>query len=58
MARLAPPEGVLAAVTNEAGLLLKVDYMVLSRYDPDGLVTVVGAWAAIEPGRPLPSALA
>jgi predicted ATPase/signal transduction histidine kinase len=57
VARSAPPEEVLAAVTNEAGLLLKVDYMVLSRYDPDGLVTVVGAWAAIEPGRPLPVGL-
>src|SRR5580700_1965358 len=57
VARSAPPQEVLAAVTNEAGLLLKVDYMVLSRYDPDGLVTVVGAWAAIDPGRPLPIGL-
>ena len=57
VARSAPPEEVLAAVTKEAGLLLKVDYMVLSRYDPDGLVTVVGAWSAIEPGRPLPIGL-
>jgi signal transduction histidine kinase len=29
----------------------------LTRYDPDGLVTVVGAWASIDPGRPLPIGL-
>jgi signal transduction histidine kinase len=57
VARSAPPQEVLAALTSEAGLLLKVDHMVLSRYDPDGLVTVVGAWAAIDPGRPLPIGL-
>jgi len=53
----APPGDVFIAVTDEAGLLLGVDYTVLSRYDPDGLVTVVGAWASTNPGRPLPIGL-
>ena len=49
----APPEEVFTAVPEEAGRLLKVDYTVVSRYDADGLVTVVGGWARTEPGRPL-----
>ena len=53
----APPQQVFTAVTDEAGRLLQVDYTVLSRYDPDGLVTVIGAWARIDPGRPLPIGL-
>jgi signal transduction histidine kinase len=57
VAQGAPPEDVFTAVTDEAGRLLQVDYTVLSRYDPDGLVTIVGAWAGTEPGRPLPIGL-
>ncbi|HEX6454341.1 MAG TPA: GAF domain-containing protein [Trebonia sp.] len=57
VAQGAPPEDVFTAVTDEAGRLLQVDYTVLSRYDPDGLVTIVGAWASTEPGRPLPIGL-
>jgi signal transduction histidine kinase len=53
VARGVQPEQVFTAVTDEAGLLLKVDYTVLSRYDPDGLVTVVGHWSSTDPGRPL-----
>jgi GAF domain-containing protein len=53
VARGAPPQEVFTAVTDEAGQLLRVDYTVLSRYDPDGLVTVVGHWAGTDPGRPL-----
>ena len=49
----APPEEVFTAVPEEVGQLLKVDYTVVSRYDPDGLVTVVGGWASTDPGRPL-----
>src|SRR5207237_5219326 len=52
-ARAAPPEEVVAAVAAEAGRLLEVDFTVLSRYDPDGAVTVVGGWARTDPGRPL-----
>ncbi len=57
VARGASPQEVFIAVTNEAGQLLQVDYTVLSRYDPDGLVTVVGARASTDPGRPLPIGL-
>ena len=53
VAQSAPPQEVFAAVTDEAGLLLQVDYTVLSRYDPDGLVTVVGHWTKTDHGRPL-----
>ena len=53
VARAAPPEEVLAAVTDEAGLLLGVDFAVLSRYDADGLATVVGHWVSSDPERPL-----
>ena len=34
VAQAAPPEEVLAAVTEEAGRLLNADYTVMSRYDP------------------------
>jgi GAF domain-containing protein len=53
VARGAPPQEVFIAVAEEAGQLLRVDYTVLSRYDPDGLATVVGGWAGTDPGRPL-----
>ncbi len=49
----APPEEVFTAVPEEVGRLLNVDYTVVSRYDADGLVTVVGGWARTDPGRPL-----
>jgi GAF domain-containing protein len=41
-ARAAPPEEVLAAVTEEAGRLLDAAATILCRYDPDSTVTVVG----------------
>lgn len=44
VAQGAPPQEVFIAVAGEAGQLLRVDYTVLSRYDPDGLVTVIGGW--------------
>jgi signal transduction histidine kinase len=46
VARGSPPEEVLAAVTDEAGRLLNADFAVLSRYDADGLATVVGQWVS------------
>ena len=49
----ASPEEVFTAVPEEVGHLLKVDFTVVSRYDADGLVTVVGGWASTDPGRPL-----
>jgi signal transduction histidine kinase len=52
VAQGSPPEEVLAAVTDEAGRLLMVDFAVLSRYDADGLATVVGHWVSTDSGRP------
>ena len=52
VARAAPLEEVFDAVAREAGRLLRVDCTVLSRYHPDGQVTVVGGWARTSPGRP------
>jgi signal transduction histidine kinase len=46
VARAAPPEEVIAAVTAEVGRLLEVDVTVLSRYDPDEAVTIVGTWTS------------
>ena len=46
VAREAPPEEVLAAVTEEAGRLLDAAATVLARYDPDGTETTVGVWSA------------
>jgi GAF domain-containing protein len=44
VARGVPPEEVFAAVTEEAGRLLSVEYAALSRYEPDRGVTVVAVW--------------
>jgi len=44
VARAAPPEEVFAAVTEEAGRLLDVNYASMSRYDADGAVTIVAGW--------------
>jgi signal transduction histidine kinase len=45
VARAAPSETVFAAVAEEAGKLLQVDFTVIVRYDVDGAVTAVGLWA-------------
>ena len=54
----ASPEEVFTAVPEEVGRLLNVDYTVVSRYDADGLVTVVGGWARTDPAGRLLSASA
>jgi signal transduction histidine kinase len=53
VARGTLPEEVFTAVAAEAGQLLQADYTVMSRYDADGLATVIGGWARTDPGRPL-----
>jgi signal transduction histidine kinase len=53
VAQGAPPEQVFAAVAEEVGGLLEVDYTVLIRSDPEDMITVVGAWTAT--GGPPPS---
>jgi signal transduction histidine kinase len=45
VARGAPPEGVFAAVTAEAGRLLGAHHAAMSRYDPDGSRTLVATWS-------------
>ena len=44
VARGAQPDELFAAVTEEVGRVLASDYTALSRYEPDGTVTVMGAW--------------
>jgi signal transduction histidine kinase len=46
VARGAPPEEVFAAVVEEVGRLLPVDYAYMGRYGPDRTTTVVAAWGA------------
>jgi GAF domain-containing protein len=46
VARAAPPEAVFAAITEEVGQLLPVDFADMSRFDPDGAVTFVAAWGS------------
>jgi signal transduction histidine kinase len=43
VARGVSPEQVFAAVTDEVGRLLPVDFANMARYEPDGTVTVVAA---------------
>jgi signal transduction histidine kinase len=44
VARAAPSATVFAAVAEEAGKLLQVDFTLILRYDADGAVTAVGQW--------------
>ncbi|MDT7624261.1 MAG: hypothetical protein QOF99_5162, partial [Pseudonocardiales bacterium] len=44
VAAAAAPEEVFAAVAEEVGRLLQVDYTILSRFEPDRVAIVVGAW--------------
>ncbi|HEY0452873.1 GAF domain-containing protein, partial [Actinophytocola sp.] len=50
----ARPEEVFAAVTEEAGRLLRVAFTLLNRYDPDGTVVTVGTWASTGDAVPFP----
>jgi signal transduction histidine kinase len=54
VARATPPEQVFAAVAEEVGRLLAVDYTVLIRSDPEDMITVVGAWTAAGAAPPSP----
>ena len=47
VARGAPPDRLFAAVTEEVGRLLNVDFSGMGRYEPDETVTIV-AWYGIE----------
>jgi signal transduction histidine kinase len=48
VARAAQPEEVFAAVTEETGRMLGVDFTAMSRYDADDTATVVGLWAGTD----------
>ena len=53
VARATPPEEVFAAVAEEVGRLLAVDFAILVRYDPQDTLEVVGTW--ISTGAPPPT---
>jgi signal transduction histidine kinase len=44
VARGVPPEEVFAAVTEEAGRLMSVEYAHLGRYEPDVAMTILASW--------------
>ncbi len=46
VARVAPPEKVFAAVTEEVGKLLPVDFAIMGRYEADATITTIAAWGA------------
>src|SRR3984957_14439380 len=54
VARATAPEEVFAAVAEEVGRLLAVDFAILVRYDRQDILEVVGAWttAGGPPPRP------
>ena len=51
----APPHEVFTSIVEEAGRLLRDDFVAMSRYDPDGTLTCVAAWSAFDLGCPLPT---
>jgi signal transduction histidine kinase len=44
VARGTPQEKLFAAVTEEIGRLLRVEYALMGRYEPDGTFNVVASW--------------
>jgi GAF domain-containing protein len=46
VARGAAPEAVFAAVVEEVGRLLPVDFADMGRYEPDGTLTFVASWGS------------
>jgi signal transduction histidine kinase len=51
----AGPDEVFAAVAEEVGQLLAADFAYMSRYGPDGAVTIIAAWPREAPGAPIGS---
>jgi signal transduction histidine kinase len=49
VARAAPPDEVLAAVTEEAARLLQAHHASMSRFEPDGVMRVAAAWGSTFP---------
>jgi signal transduction histidine kinase len=53
VAQATPPQEVFAAVAEEVGRLLAVDFALLVRYDPQDALEVVGTWTRT--GAPAPT---
>jgi signal transduction histidine kinase len=53
VARATPPQEVFAAVAEEVGRLLAVDFAILVRYDPQDMLEIVGTWTRT--GAPAPT---
>jgi signal transduction histidine kinase len=53
VARGTPPDEVFAAVTEEVGRLLPVEYAGLGRYEPDGTITMVAGWGRADDRVPV-----
>ena len=53
VAQATPPEEVFAAVAEEVGRLLAVDFAILVRYDPPDTLEIVGTWTRT--GAPAPT---
>jgi GAF domain-containing protein len=54
VAQATPPERVFAAVAEEVGRLLALDFAILVRYDPQDTLEVVGAWTRTGAPPPTP----
>jgi signal transduction histidine kinase len=55
VAQATPPQEVFAAVAEEVGRVLAVDFAILVRYDPQGMIEVAGAWTRT--GAPAPTSV-
>ncbi len=53
VARAAAPQEVFAAVAAEVGQVLSADFTTMSRYDADGMVTIVGLWTSTDAAAPV-----
>jgi GAF domain-containing protein len=53
VARAVPPEDVFAAVVEEVGRLLPVEFANLGRCEPDGTITLLAAWGRTNPVFPV-----
>jgi signal transduction histidine kinase len=54
VARAAPPEEVFTAVATETARLRGADLATMTRFDVDGIATVVGAWPTEGAAQPFP----
>jgi signal transduction histidine kinase len=55
VARGRPQEEVFAAVVEEVGRLLGVDYAHMGRYEPDGAITFIATWGSADDRPPVGS---